>query len=579
MTTEEEADFTADYKEGIFTLKNVKIDFTDAQGYETSISTDLVFHTPVMNFDGTSERKSFMSYSLIADNAITINCAGVTVGGNVYAGTGGINTVSPAVAVLNGDRVVTRGDISVDSGTNLTIGGGSTQLWAENIQTTGENGAASSLTINGDCYVEDDLVLNGKSSTVTLLGKYYGYNFQKDYLSAASSLENNAEFSSAMMINARDSRLDLSGLSYLLLAGRTYISRGSAGNTQNTDIMTGESVSVRTNQLAYYVPVKYLNVDDAAHVVFADGKAAEYETAIGVSDIMSYLDTANPIVTYYFRDNSVTSQRYYLRFASEQKANDFFADYFAANSDTVSNYAKEYAGENAIILNDSMLYTLKGDVMYQTAVGAEVREQKITIDASDWEQDGLYYNYADRLAVMYRSLQTYLEESDSTITSANVRFENASGEIDKTIDPLFDNIVDVDALKAAVPSTTVDETKVSLTATTNQLTAIVNNEGSSAYEIPLDCVQGVVIATGDVCVDGSFTGLVLCGGTITFKTGASVDSDEVLVSQLFETDAALGSSAKFTPYFRNYGSISSSAVGLVQIDHYLTYENWTKNEQ
>ncbi len=55
--------FEADYSAGTFTLKNIHIVFIDSRGYETSISTDLVIKTPVLNFDGTNTIEEFMKYS------------------------------------------------------------------------------------------------------------------------------------------------------------------------------------------------------------------------------------------------------------------------------------------------------------------------------------------------------------------------------------------------------------------------------------------------------------------------------------------------------------------------------------
>ena len=53
--------------------------------------------------------------------------------------------------------------------------------------------------------------------------------------------------------------LDIKGLNYLLLAGRTFISRKL--DASNEDILMGESISARTNQLAYYVPLEYVSGD------------------------------------------------------------------------------------------------------------------------------------------------------------------------------------------------------------------------------------------------------------------------------------------------------------------------------
>lgn len=578
--------FSVDFEEGVFTLEKVCISYEDSQGYETTIQTDMVFHTPVLNFDGSNVIMEYMRYSIIADNSVEIGASNVNIDGNVYAGVGGIKCVSPGTADMIGDNIITRGDIEVQSGTGLTIGNGTTRIWAENVVTSGK-GNASSLELNGNSYIADDLTLNGKNSTVTLYGNYYGYNFQDKYDTVR--MVKDSSYSSAMMINGKNSKLDMSNLNYLLLSGRTYISRGSKGNIQNQDIMLGESIAVRTNQLAYYVPASYLDVneDDPNDIKFKATGESEYEAAIGIADINIYLDSTKPIVAYYFKDSGANATRYYLNFASEQKANDFFAAYYASNTSKVNSYAEGYAGNNAIILDDGTLYTFKGDVMYQAANGMPIQEKKITISGADWEPgiggaaDGIYWEFADRLAVNYKSLQMYLEDSHTGVTSDNVRFVDPSGNIDKSLDPLLGNIMDMNAVKSDYPAAPgavgkIEKIVVEHSATSKRVVVVVNNEGNTSYVIPQDYTEGIVIATGDVMVQGNFCGMIIAGGNISFAANASVTADELMVSQLFKEDKASGTPI-FSKYFTDYNAYAESVIGIVKIDEYLTYDNWTKN--
>ncbi len=70
-------------------VKGVQVRYKDAQDYETTITTDLVFSTPQMNFSGQGQVQEFMRYALIADRQIMSGheCA---VDGSVYAGADGI---------------------------------------------------------------------------------------------------------------------------------------------------------------------------------------------------------------------------------------------------------------------------------------------------------------------------------------------------------------------------------------------------------------------------------------------------------------------------------------------------------
>lgn len=593
-TDEDKATFLGDYEAGTFTLRNVEVDYTDDRGYETSISTDMVFHTPDLNFKGSYRVTDYMKYGLVADDMIKIDVPGVTLNGNIYAGAGGIRCMEStgATAQISGSNIVTRGDILAGNGTTMTVGDGRSRIWAENVGTVG-TGTPSALTLNGDCYIADDLMINGSGSKVNLMGNYYGYNFQEKYDGLASPV--NADFSSAIMINGEGSALDLSGLSYLLLAGRTYISRGGSGSS-NQDILLGESLSVRTNQLAYSVPEEFLDRTYAADgsvvsAVFSSSGLTQYADRIGMANVTDYLSASNPIAIYYYREGSLEKARYYLNFADEQKANDFFTAYWSVNNGQLSKYAESYA--DAIVVDSSTLYTLKGDMLWKN-FGEGFTQRGITIEPDDWQQgvggtpDGIYWEFADQLAVNYKALEMYLEDSHTGVDSANVRFDDGAGGIDKTAEPLFENLLDTGKIKADYPQTGISKREEETVAADGirRLTAVVNNEGQSPYIVANRYGAGVVIATGDVHVEGNFKGMIISGGTVTFSTGASVASDELLLSDLFQEDAVRPDAdgdgnpdSIFATYFKNYSGNPESVIGEVHIDEYLSYENWTKNEE
>lgn len=117
-----------------------------------------------------------------------------------------------------------------------------------------------------------------------------------------------------MMVNGKSSHLDIKGLNYLLLAGRTFISRKL--DASNEDILMGESISARTNQLAYYVPLEYVSGDGKS----LDQKKYAAYTGISESTLKGYLNSSRQVVPYYFPGGVY----YYLNFNSEKSANDFF---------------------------------------------------------------------------------------------------------------------------------------------------------------------------------------------------------------------------------------------------------------
>lgn len=560
-----------DSNEHTLRLKNIKVKDTTGD-YETVITTDIVFSTPKLNFKGRNRVTEYMKYALIADDKISVNVDNVVVDGNVYAGPMGIEAgvgASSAGGTFIGNTIITRGDIA-SAGGNLTIGkaDNSSRVWAENVCTTYGSG---NILLQGNSYVADDLTLNSRGSNITLRGEYYGYNYQKKY-GATKVDSRDADFSSAMIINAKNSKLDISGLSYLLLAGRTYISSGNTGK----DVPMGESISVRANQLAYNVDKTYLNTTDPSNIRFTAEGMIAYTSSIGMSEavLTSYLKTTEPIVAYSFIDTvSGVQTYYYLNFKDEQSGNDFYAAYVNANKSKASETAEEYLNHTGLQLNPTTVLTLKGDILYRD--GTTLKERAVTIAEDDWKVDGTYWDYAKRLAIAYKSLQVSLTETETGITGEDVRFIKVDAgveKIDKTQDCLFDKII-----KTAEVQADFDDRGATLVTDGDRTVVFVDNEGSaSIYDVP-NGTKGIVVATGDVRVCGTFEGMILSGGTVEFLPNANVKGNSVLVAELFQKDADLGAGAKFIKYFNDYGTLAENVIGTVEVSDYLAFQNWQKN--
>lgn len=581
--------YEIDYGAGTFTLKDVRVVYKDAQDYETTITTDLVFSTPDMNFSGQSQVKEFMKYALIADDQINVNASNVTVDGSVYAGVGGIVASGNGTGELKGRMILTRGDIVADMGSALKVGDGNSSIWAENIMTTGKS--AATLNVNGNMYVADDLALNAKESKVTLQGNYYGYNFQKNY-GAGDTVATDADFSSAIMINGKSSSLNIQNLKYLLLAGRTFISRGN--NSSNTDIQMGESIAARTNQLAYYVSDKYVKTENGEGVVLKWNDAqnvriGEKEYPIGESDYAAsihvdpvkldgWLNHANPIVPYYYT-NGVN---YYLNFKSQQDANEFYAAYYAGNTGKAGGFAGTYLDKNALIIDEhnKVIMTLSGDIMYRTKPEEMFQEKAVTIEPDNWKDSaGLLWDYCSKLAVSYKSLELGLKDFGQSVTPDQVRFsvtdENGHEKIDKSIDPLFDKLIDRSALQEEIAKHKNPGDAGFTVYHPADDVYLIDNTG--VYDLPTSITKGIVVATGSVKVSGNFEGLIISGGKVTFDANVQVKGNKLLVSNLFKEDQSR-KAPLFSKFFRDCsGTAASNISGQLDLDSYINYDEWKKN--
>lgn len=581
--------YEIDYGTGTFTLKDVRVVYKDAQDYETTITTDLVFSTPDMNFSGQSQVKEFMKYALIADDQINVNASNVTVDGSVYAGVGGIVASGNGTGELKGRMILTRGDIVADMGTSLSVGDGNSSIWAENLMTTGKS--AATLNVNGNMYVADDLALNAKESNVTLKGNYYGYNFQKNY-GAGDTVATDADFSSAIMINGKSSSLNIQNLKYLLLAGRTFISRGN--NSSNTDIQMGESIAARTNQLAYYVPERYVKVESGESTLLKWNDAqnvriGEKEYPIGESDYAAsihvdpvkldgWLNHANPIVPYYYT-NGVN---YYLNFKSQQDANEFYAAYYAGNTGKAGGFAGTYLDKNALIIDEhnKVIMTLSGDIMYRTKPEEMFQEKAVTIEPDNWKDSaGLLWDYCSKLAVSYKSLELGLKDFGQSVTPDQVRFsvtdENGHEKIDKSIDPLFDKLIDRSALQEEIAKHKNPGDAGFTVYHPADDVYLIDNTG--VYDLPTSITKGIVVATGSVKVSGNFEGLIISGGKVTFDANVQVKGNKLLVSNLFKEDQSR-KAPLFSKFFRDCsGTAASNISGQLDLDSYINYDEWKKN--
>lgn len=591
-TDDSEAKYELDYEKGVFILKNIKVVQEESQGYATEIKTDIVFEAPDLVFDKKFQTAEFMKYALIADDMINASANSINVSGNVYAGVDGIVSLEAgSSAVFKGDTIVTRGDIVSGNSASLTIKSTNTSdaagVWAQNIKTTGEG---AKLSVSGNSYVADDLSLEGKNGSVTLSGAYYGYNFQKNYGEKETGKTNDAAYSSAIIINGKNSTLDMKSLNTLMLSGRTFISR--AANSQNSDIAMGESLAVRTNQLAYYVSASYLDEksDDQAKKFTYDG-LKKYKSAINVDDIEEYLDTEKQVVPYYYVvsgavDTGEPLVNYYLNFKTEEKANEFFAKYYKANQSTVNANASVYASKDALVIDENKILTLGGNILYREKSDSQLKQKEaLSIGTTDWDKDGAWFTKAAECAKKYKALQLGLTTTHDGVTDANVRItkdNNANEDEDKTQNSLFSYIVNESKIKETVDANGNSE-RVCLIQDENasnslyhKVTVLADNAGRSAYMVPSEYNEGIIIATGDVTVSGSFTGLILSGGKINFAAGANVTADEVLVSEQFQ-DALKNDVFKDVINEDTYSDLSS--LGGVDITDYISYENWKKNEE
>ncbi len=614
---EANAYYYADYVNSTFTLSNVCIFAKDDFGNKNKIQTDIVFHVPDINLSGNNVVKEFMRYSLIADDQLYLFTEGFTVDGNIYAGDGGIVCEQNQYGKLIGKKIVTRGDIvahqSNAAGAAFQVGNDSvniSQIWANNFVTVKDpvatpapgitpvasNGAR--LTISGDAFVADDLTINGNSDKVVIRGNYYGYNFQENY--AAAERTEDSSYSSAILINGKDAFIDVREVSSIMVAGRAFIGRNHGVETGSNDILTGESISVKANQIAYYVPADCVE-DDHKTI-----KVTNFYNFSGIPNVNTFLKSGEQVTEYHYIDGGGAERAvYYLNFKDDQSANEFFYAYYNNKKMVMISKANRYVSDDSYTITvdaeagTTATYrslqidpiknnpTIRGDYIYTKSDGTlDVRGTNIL--ASLWGPDSIFYTFAQDHAIRYKSLSLTLEDNLDPSMASNVRITDA--------DPtLFNNLIDPAqwaGFFAAHNSDTLMTDGYKYINRWNEeaglgaggadsgiIVALVNNTGehNEVFTVPATYDSGLVIASGDVLVEHSFRGTIISGGTITVRGSASlIQADEVLISKIISWDANLKHDAVFSKIFKGYTEVAEEIMSGTSVEKYMTFDNWTK---
>lgn len=300
-------------------LKNIYVSCTDADDRLSIVKTDIRLDVPKLIFENAGSIDGLYQYSLIGNQGVELQGPGITqVEGSIYAGAdkngiGGLTlglktetdgsitkTYNTSLVLEDALRVISKGDITVEGPSSaLTVRdvpGEDNRLYAKNINLN--SGTAS---LDSKVYVANDLTLDGVGSRVALTKEYYGYG-NSAFNGLPGEPVADPAVSSAIIINGRDSMVDMSAVTRLLLAGRSYISPrlGNTAGHMGSDkadltsssppVMMGESIAVKGGQVAYLVPAECIGTLNGESVigqnpVYAskiDDKTEENEKTYGV---------------------------------------------------------------------------------------------------------------------------------------------------------------------------------------------------------------------------------------------------------------------------------------------------------
>lgn len=625
--SDKEPVMTKDNKNGIL-LKNFKVIYVDPKGYASVIETDIRLGIPKVQFPTPSTLPDLMNMIVVAGKGIICEGGETKISGSIYSGILqdiNDNTIlekNPYTSIWiksgtnldiqDGEKIVSAGEIYTEPNASFTSEAGVT-LWAQGVKLS-----SAQVNLLGTTYLSDDLTIeSGSGSRVTVQGEYYGYGYPE---SARSSLNqymydnqekrwSDTALSSSIVINGKNTTLDLSGVRKIMLAGRSYIGTSKVSNSN--DIMMGESITVKGTQLAYLLPPELIDASKLKNPEMEiknpmsdsdyknsglkqmdsiplkmDAKVSE----LGNKSLNEIgIDSAKPVQKVFYSNNADEGYVYfYLNFKDSKASSDFMYDYYMNNSTVKTNLDKYlsfyFSGTNSGIqvkdMKNYIRYVTNGNVL--SYEGGEATENGTTakgnmaVATSPEVSQALLQeqtNYQNMWYALNRKMITSVDLLNKEVKDSDGLVHNEKADTDRNV---FDNMVNEKEMVQFLQEKHPDSLKEEFTADEDDgLQAImVHNGKPSTFQIknddgttsettvsgkdkPLEITSAMadklrlVVCTGDVIIKQGvhFQGIIMAKGRITLGAGASLESAPLEAARVFQAqmNKAEGENKKISP--------------------------------
>lgn len=605
-------------------LYNLHIEYTDANGFTSVIETDIRLKTPELTLVTKTAMPNVFDYCLVADAGIEggVTATNTTLSGNIYAGNdtlnpddlGGIKCTSMHNWTVDGvSKIVSAGPVVVEHGATFTAKE-STNCWAEEFKLPKYmNTTSGTLNLLGNTYVKDDLTIEGNGAEVNLEGNYYGFGYGAT-----------ADESSSIIMNGKNAVLNMSALDRLMLGGNAYIQTSSVtydvdaskgfSENNNTDILMGNALAVKSDQIAYLVPAECVGVNGTTVTIGKNPmSAAEYKEwldndALRVSGNENWsnyqlvsltknvsmlgkalgeyeLNSTSGYKTVFRTVNGETLCYLYLDLTTNGAAS-YYKDFYTKAETRMKSYIATY--NNRILMDLSTMenlssrgtiltYSQKADGTGDIALVQNTINEGTTAEQLDTiEQE--YFVHASRFERMKAKLT--IEESEVT-----------PEELTKTV---YANLIN-EGVMNSLPLGTPVIAKYPFEVLGDTRAVFINNKGEAPYVYDDETIC-VIVATGDVKLTKNFDGLLIVDGKVYIESGVSkVEPNKTLVLKTLRqeerdatgnvVDDGTGPVSLISKYFKNgdkysmdtklSGQVTNSMAGQ-SLGELIVYENWTK---
>lgn len=626
-------------------IRDVAVSYKEEKKGETyfsDVTADLELQFPNMtvNFSTTNTLNDFINYTMIADNNLKIDGKTVNVQASMYAG-GMINIVSntmggahlnlstvgtldgePANIICGGNTDGNAGTISImgttDTKASLTATG--VNIWCTNLVTmpttigSTDKSAGCSVNIDEFCstFVKDDLTIEGQDSEIEINGKYYGYSYDGYDVNALHAN------SSAIIINGKRAKLTL-GTSKMILGGHAYIEVGDNYYT------TGESLAFKGDQEIYLVPSEYLAINFGTPVSNPmpeetwnnlNAAAAAPDSEVKVCDMDGFFaEEAGYLSTMPYTAKNVGDRIYvYLNFTNKDAAAQYVKDVANGTNGAPGSLKKlliQYttslfgdtgkaiinSGGGQIFTKGALLTTSSGSIGIKDGVSSSQIDNWVGANTNtalgndefvltSLDLKNRYEIFTHLLANMpwtdaYTGKKYIVNDVDSALWQNKNYLVNGN---ELTTSNIFNNIIDKGLLESKEYNPT--GTYIQYPEGINYIKIAKNGN----FNVPKECNGGVIVAAGDVQVQGDFEGLIIAGGDIVITNDATIKTSAALVEQLITMEYGFRDTEEtedipFKEYFNAYKHAATEddsreevKVETVDYKDLVNFNNWRKYE-
>ena len=562
-------------------LKGIKVRYVSEDEQVSEIVTDITVAVPKPDVIASTSDLDLFDYAIIGDKGVEVIAGNVDIKGSVYAGFDGSLNKQAFVAKsytnvgLYDKTLIANGTVYVANNASLKASPNQ-KIWAGGILL---DGGRAELT--GASYVADDLTLSGERSSAKISGTYKGYGNDK----------NVAGSSSAIIINGKDSSIDMSGAKEVALAGYSYIATGnerlrdnSIGEARNNkDIKMGESIAVKGNQIAYLMPGEWIGTDSNKESKFGHNPLSYDE----YNKLLNEKDSSGK--NYVLVD---TKARAY-------KTGKTFEDYGVTKSDLDANYTKIFVQPITGISSDGLVYfyvNLPQDKAaryfndFYAADKNRAEELKKHTDfytgtiksatEANIKTVGNYTLYDNDLVVLPGKTST-IDNTGKFIKTFRALCTNLTTKVKagQRENEVFKNIINEAVLNGYLAGVVQKEVSV------NGVKAVITS-GNYDYNSSSGDVR-LIVANGDVTVKRNFTGTIIANGKVTVNSAGEIKSDDSgIIKNLISEPLTAGGSDYFYRVFKDGEAFAASgstvsgndlfADGSVDLSKLVSYSNWKK---